>query len=571
MDSLSEMATGTEQEESGGLGKWNTEYGSPQSLNAVRIEQNVHVGSNKSNDYSFRKPGFNTDKLTFDERPRDSIERKPASPISGLDEKMKTIEEKIKKYKQENKQFEKGNQKPVDKLLETQMPSLEKLSESINQANVTQISHDINQNYYSLPKDVHTEYFTEKSVATQLQGAEKSLRTSKHQIQPKEENLIQRDSSDIERMEIQSYTGHTPMKQSMGSGSMDQSRKQERSSIQLLQSSTSKFLSPIVYPSQDLAPQPTFGNRFSSSAILNTTESPQDKRKTDEELKRLTSLVEAQRKVITQMQSQLKHERESRQNTAPMTPQQLRSPAGYEAIERNSNISVSLKGQLDLDQMYSSFLERQKQWNNFKFKSNPNPRLSDDIRDIQHIQTSPGQLHNVPSEIIMANKFEHQRKKSKSRKKSVSQREIRVSSSKLSVRSGTASVMSHSKISKNKTKSRSKSQQSKNSRSQVQTRPLARRLSMGSVNCSTISKAKSKKQGNKKSERNTAKKIIKTSSREYQAKKVFIKAVKNDPKGATKLINQLAEMVSNKIDSRPIVPLKHGTKFKSTDKRFKKL
>lgn len=565
------MATGSEQEESGGLGRWNTEYESPQSLDGVRIEQNVHVGSNKSNDYSFRKPAFNSDKLTFDERPRDSNERKPASPISGLDDKMKTIEEKIKKYKQENEHFEKGIQKPVEKLLETQKVSFEKPAESITQANGARISHDINQNYHSLPKHVHTEYFTKKAVPTQLQGTEKPLHSSKPQIQLKEENSIQRDSSDIERMEIQSHIGDTPIKHSMGSGFMDHSRNQDRSSIQHLQSSTSKFLSPVVYPSQDLAPQPTFGNRFSSSAMLNAAESPQEKRKADEELRRLTSLVEAQRKVISQMQSQLKHERESRQNTTPVTPQQLRSPGGYEAAERNSNMSVSFKGQFDLDQLYSSFLERQKQWNNFKFKSNPNSRLSDDIGDIQHIPTSRGQLEHVPSEIIMANKFEHQRKKSKSRKKSVSQREIRVSSSKLSVRSGTASVMSHSKISKNKTKSRSKSQQRRNSRSQGDTRPLARRLSMGSVNCSMISKAKSNKQGNKKSEKNTTKKIIKTSSRENQAKKVLMKAVKNDPKGATKLINQLAEMVSSKIDSRSIVPLKHGTKLKSTDKRVKKL
>jgi hypothetical protein len=110
MESLSCVGTRTGQEETEGVGRWDTKDGSPQSLDAVRIEQKAAIGSNKSNDYSFRKPAFNSDKLTFDERSRDSNERKPASPISGLDDKMKTIEEKIKKYKQENEHFEKGSQ-----------------------------------------------------------------------------------------------------------------------------------------------------------------------------------------------------------------------------------------------------------------------------------------------------------------------------------------------------------------------------------------------------------------------------------------------------------------------------
>lgn len=125
------IGTGGEsgQERDGSKGSWDSgymRYGGQQSPDQVRIVKNPPIDGNKINDYSFRRPAFNSDKLTFDERPRDSNERKPASPISGLDDKMRTIEEKIQKYKQENEQFENKSQKHVDTKLDSLKTALNK-------------------------------------------------------------------------------------------------------------------------------------------------------------------------------------------------------------------------------------------------------------------------------------------------------------------------------------------------------------------------------------------------------------------------------------------------------------
>jgi hypothetical protein len=65
-------------------------------------------------DYSFRKLPNSLDKPRPTERISDSSEKRPASPISGLNDRMKAIEAKINKYKQENAQFDHGRMKPSE-------------------------------------------------------------------------------------------------------------------------------------------------------------------------------------------------------------------------------------------------------------------------------------------------------------------------------------------------------------------------------------------------------------------------------------------------------------------------
>lgn len=52
--------------------------------------------------------------IGFEKRADNSAEKKPVSPISGLNEHMKNIEEKILRFKTENASFEKKGNSQVD-------------------------------------------------------------------------------------------------------------------------------------------------------------------------------------------------------------------------------------------------------------------------------------------------------------------------------------------------------------------------------------------------------------------------------------------------------------------------
>lgn len=71
----------------------------------------------KSHEYSFRKTHTDHILISCDKKAENSEERKPVSPISGLNDKMRTIEEKIMRYKNENANFEKRSF-PLDNSLD---------------------------------------------------------------------------------------------------------------------------------------------------------------------------------------------------------------------------------------------------------------------------------------------------------------------------------------------------------------------------------------------------------------------------------------------------------------------
>lgn len=161
------MGTESVEQGSGAFGKSAEEYRSFQAQDLVRIEEKPHKRATNGMDYSFRKPVQNIDKITFDERPRDSIERKPASPMTGLDDKMKSIEEKIKKYKEENKQFEKGTCNASDLLpIESQKSDIEK--QAMKPVFQTTSNHHLSKATMRTSLNIYLNRFTENILLKSL-------------------------------------------------------------------------------------------------------------------------------------------------------------------------------------------------------------------------------------------------------------------------------------------------------------------------------------------------------------------------------------------------------------------
>ena len=73
---------------------------------------------NKAPNYSFKKSQTQPPFIEPNEKKEESADRKPVSPISGLNDKMKTIEDKIQKYKVENARFE-NKLPPINNLIDS--------------------------------------------------------------------------------------------------------------------------------------------------------------------------------------------------------------------------------------------------------------------------------------------------------------------------------------------------------------------------------------------------------------------------------------------------------------------
>lgn len=522
-------------------------------------------------DYSFRKLPNIVDTVKPVERPSDSSEKRPASPISGLNDRMRAIEEKINKYKQENKAFEKqAFRKPPGLPLQTTSP---KVTDQIDRLNRSDQLEDESRLYQVRPTNSsnHLPWFAKKSVPEQVVGIDhyKNLVMAEKYEMPQETPRLETMGPATEQM--------TPTR-SISDKSFNLHQADARDSKDAKWNHANKRnLGSFNHLFPDLHPQPTFGERDIIDNDSNKFMKPQvhatsstSAQQTEMEVKRLEALVTAQRKMIGEMQTQLKHERQMRLTSdSQLRHQSEQMPT----IERISNLSSSEKGNNELDRLYESFVERQKEWNKFKNKMvNEVKRLplagcGDDL------QTGISQSLDADSQIKMNavpgfTRSNSKKKSFRSRSKGKMKKQKGNSSFNSTSRVSTRSINTRSLMIGEKTK-RPKSAQgrpklSNKTKSSKAVKPLARKLSLGSTRNSALNKS-AIEIGKK-----TKGLPSKTKDKEKKAKEVLYKIVQKNPKEASKLINQLAEMVSLRLDAVSNIPLKHNDITKSKDKNRRK-
>ena len=312
-----------------------------------------------------------------------------------------------------------------------------------------------------------------------------------------------------------------------------------------------------VLPHQDSQSQPTFGNRYQQSQSIEQLKALKNTDHEESEVKRLNSLVDAQRKIISQMQLQLKAEREK--NKKPQIEDLIFSP-NNEMREKVPTPKAAAASNDNLDMMCDIYRQRQTEWNKIKQGRTGGTKILPSAYDVPIADSNPDlePFINIPPRL-------HKPKSSKSRqrKKSKSKSKLNISMSKLSSKSGTKSVHQKSHL-----KVRSSRSNSKNRAKSRGEKPVVRRLSMSSMNVSLLSG-----QGGRKRSTILKKKPKKKHENgiDKQTRAALTKAVQDDPIKANKLISQLAGLVAEKMNMPTnAVPLKHFRPRKSIDKTVKK-
>lgn len=314
-------------------------------------------------------------------------------------------------------------------------------------------------------------------------------------------------------------------------------------------------------PHQESQSQPTFGNRYQQNGSLEQLKAWGARESDESEVKRLNSLVEAQRKIISQMQQQLRAEKEKNKRPShdpdqpPFSPHEMRErvvqPPPPQTKSSDDNI----------DMMVDIYRQRQKEWQKVKQKTPGGGILSPVFQAPYSIKTPQESNIELEPEVIIPPKLVKRRvNKSKSKSRSKSKGSLNISTSKLSSKSGTKSCLNKSlgKINGKRSSSKLRIKGKKN-------KTVARRLSMGSINASNLS-------GNfKKKKKKTKTKTVRASEIETEARNAIFKMAEEDPLKANRLIGQLVSLVTDKMNSHPTtIPLKPVKRKKSLDKTKKK-
>lgn len=311
---------------------------------------------------------------------------------------------------------------------------------------------------------------------------------------------------------------------------------------------------------QDSQSNPTFGNRYQQNTSFAQLKALHQPDQDEPEVKRLNALVEAQRKIISQMQNQLKAEREK--NKRVQEDQEQFSPNNEMRVKTTPRPQPQADESNNIDIMCDIYRQRQKEWNRFKHGTGKEPpsyistsvkirSSADNHPDLDPIINITPKLANRATEIL----------KLKSSSKSKGSRSLNTSASKVSMKSTKRPLLNRSID-----RVRSSGSSSKAFGKTKDPKSVTRRLSTGSATISVTSKARFKK----KKKKDTIKKPT-SSIMEKQAKNAIFKVIQEDPAKASRFITQLVDLVSEKIKSHPTaVPLKPVKTRKSINKTIKK-